>query len=114
MLGGKTMPVSGTSIKIDPQKMISVAQIIQTETSKIKQYYNSIASQSNNLKSYWEGESSNIFCIAMGQLNEQTKTITAKLDKYYSDLMSIAQEFIKDEELTVEDSQILSTDIFHV
>ena len=108
------MPANGTSIKIDPQKMISVAQIIQIETGKIKQYYNSIAAQSNNLKSYWEGESANIFCTAMGQLNEQTKTITTKLDEYYSDLTAIAQEFIKDEGLAVEDSQMLSTDIFHV
>ena len=107
------MPV-GAHVRIDPRTMISVSNIIQSETSNIKSYYSSIVSQNRNIKNHWEGENADTFFKALEQLTDQTKIITDRLDKYYSDLTAIANEFIERERGAVDKVQILSTDIFNV
>lgn len=103
---------NGISIKIDPHKMLSVAGIIQAETAKIKQCYDSIAAQGRSAKKYWEGECADIFCGAIEQLDEQANWIKGKLDKYYADLTIMANTYISAEESAKSEVATLSTDVF--
>ena len=106
--------MAGIHLKIDPHRMISVANIIQAETARIKQHYNSIESHTRNIRNDWEGGGAETFFRLMEQLNEQTRIITSRLDKNHSDLTAIANEFIKQEGLAEQQVQALSTDIFNI
>lgn len=116
------MMTGDTYIKIDPATMISVANIIESETGKIESRYSNINNICKNLRNNWEGESSDLFINSMTEISDPlgggdsaaARIIVSILKEYVLDLREIARKFEDTEKLNVELSGALDDDIFHV
>ena len=111
--GGKYMPDGITYVR-EPQKMISTANIINSETQKIRNYYDNIATQCQRLRNHWEGENADLFLSKIMDLTKQTPELLDILTKYFSELNTIANQFIQNEKSNVGIAQELRIDVFNV
>jgi len=108
------MPGAGTNYLRDPQKMRSAADIINMETQKIKNYYNSISGQCQKVPECWEGENAELFLNKMAELNKKTPEFVNILTEYFTDLTAIAKTYDANEQDNVNLSEALRTDVFHI
>ncbi len=108
------MSLQGNHIRIDPKVLLSVANLIQGEQSKIEGEFGFIQEKVQQLMLLWQGDSSEAFFQSMQMLINETPTVINILKEYVNDLNNIAQAFITGEDAANVISDSLPSDVFEV
>lgn len=102
----------GINLKIEPQKLIETAALIQTKHAVIKNKFRDISDACAALTGIWEGESAGLYQNAMAELNQKAPGIESIFLEYVNDLQEISGLMVNVERESSIRAAGLKVDIF--
>lgn len=101
----------GVVLKVTPETLVKMASDIGTQIEDMKRQFESIETDINQTKSYWEGEASDAHKNQYDSLKKEIDQAVHQLENHPVNLLKMAGLYRETEQKLTETSQYLSENV---
>lgn len=98
-------------MKVSPQALYNGASDVQKTVSNIRNCFSTIEMAVNRSTGYWQGDAAEAHRGAYKEMKANVDGIIARLLEHANDLRTMAQTYLEAEEMSIEQSADLPSDV---